>query len=59
MWIYNGEDWTEDEDSERSKTVVRSETPRPRYDEMMPELQVVEVVIPVPRNRNVPPLAMP
>jgi hypothetical protein len=58
MWVYDGENWTQDE-SECSTTVVKSEAPRPRYDETMPELQVIEIVVPVPRNRNVPPLPMP
>ena len=59
MWVYDGENWTQDDGSGCSTTTVRSEKPRPRYDETMPELQIVEVVIPVPRNRNVPPLPMP
>lgn len=58
MWVYDGEEWTQDDGSEKS-TAVKAETPRPRYDQMMPELQVIEIVIPVPRNRNVPPLPMP
>ncbi|HKR67001.1 MAG TPA: hypothetical protein VJZ00_24955 [Thermoanaerobaculia bacterium] len=58
MWVYDGEEWTQDDGSEKS-TVIKSETPRPRWDEMMPELQVIEIVVPVPRNRNVPPLPMP
>lgn len=59
MWVYDGENWTQDDGSECSTTAVKSEKPRPRYDETMPELQIIEVVIPVPRNRNVPPLPMP
>lgn len=59
MWVFDGEEWTQDDGNEHSTTVVKSETPRPRYDELMPELQVVEIVVPVPRNKNVPPLPMP
>jgi hypothetical protein len=59
MWVYDGENWTQEDGSECSTTVVKSEKPRPRYDETMPELQIVEVVIPVPRNRNVPPFTLP
>jgi hypothetical protein len=59
MWVYDGEQWTQDDGSECSTTVVKSETPRPRYDETMPELQVVEIVVPVPRRSNVPPLPTP
>jgi len=59
MWVYDGEEWTKDNGSDGgSKTVVKSETPRPRYNELMPELQVIEIV-PVKRNTDVPPLPMP
>lgn len=58
MWVFDGEEWTQDDGSESSTTVVKSETPRERYNELMPELQVIEIV-PVTRNTNVPPLPMP
>ena len=61
MWVFDGEEWTQDEGNEHS--TGRSNKPelsRPRYDEMMPELQVLEIVVPVPpRKTNVPPLPMP
>ena len=59
MWIYDGEEWIEDDAADRTST-RRSEEPRPRYDELMPELQVIEIVrVPVPRNSDVPPLPLP
>lgn len=52
MWIYDGEQWTE-EGASGSETKPEK---RPQYDEMFyPELQVVEVVIPVPKTNYVPP----
>ena len=58
MWVFDGEDWTQD-DGNDWPTTKKSDTPRPRYDELSPELQVIEIVPVVPRNRNVPPLPMP
>jgi hypothetical protein len=58
MWVYDGEQWTNNEDGDQA----RPESPaRPRYDELMPELQVVEIVpVPMPRpGRDVPPLPLP
>lgn len=58
MWVYDGEEWIED-DGRDNMSPSRPEPP-PRYDEMMPELQVVEIVhVPVPRNSDLPPLPMP
>lgn len=58
MWVFDGEEWTQDDGSEGSAT-KKSETPRPRYDELSPELQVIEIVPVRPRNTNVPPLPLP
>ena len=58
MWVFDGEEWTQDDGSEQS-TAKTPETPRPRYDQMMPELQVIEIVPVTPRNTNVPPLPRP
>ena len=60
MWVFDGEEWTQDDGSiggPRSK----AEPKRPRYDEMMPELQVLEVeIVPVPSKHNpVPPFPLP
>lgn len=58
MWVFDGEEWTKD-DGGVEKTHVPSGTSRPRYEELMPELQVVEIVPVVRRNTDVPPLPMP
>ena len=52
MWVYDGEEWTDNDGAERPKE--KKPEPRPRYDEMMPELQVVEIV-PTPRKKPIPP----
>lgn len=58
MWVFDGEEWTQDNGNEQSKP--KAESPRPRYDELMPELQVVEIVPVTPSvNRDVPPLPIP
>jgi hypothetical protein len=58
MWVFDGEEWTQD-DGGVEKSPVRPETSRPRYEELMPELQVLEIVPVTPRHTNVPPLPMP
>lgn len=51
MWIYDGEQWIEEGASESESKPERT----PQREEMFyPELQVVEVVIPVPRTNYVP-----
>ncbi|HYC61307.1 MAG TPA: hypothetical protein VEK79_17260 [Thermoanaerobaculia bacterium] len=57
MWVFDGEQWTQDDGSFEPKS--KPEPIRPRYDEMMPELQVLEIVPVVRRNTDVPPLPMP
>lgn len=60
MWVFDGEEWTQDDGGLGS--TAKPETKRPRYEEMMPELQVVEVEIITPRpqtDRQIPPLPMP
>ena len=58
MWVFDGEQWTQDDGSFEPKT-SKPELNRPRYDELMPELQVIEIVPVVRRNTDVPPLPMP
>jgi hypothetical protein len=54
MWIYDGEQWTEEGVNEHETKPEEA----PRYEEMyQPELQVIEVV-PVPRQTYVPPFPM-
>jgi len=55
MWVFDGETWTE----EGSETHRKPETALPRYEEMMPELQVIEVVVPVTRHNPMPPFPLP
>jgi hypothetical protein len=53
MWVFDGEEWTQDNGG--LDPVVKPEPKRPRYDELSPELQVIEVeIVPVPANRYVP-----
>ena len=60
MWVFDGEEWTQDDGSIGGSS-SRTEPKRPRYDEMMPELQVIEVeIVPVPSKQNpVPPFPLP
>ena len=58
MWVFDGEEWTQDDGSFEPKG-SKPVTPRPRYDELSPELQVIEIVPVVRRNTDVPPLPMP
>lgn len=59
MWVFDGEEWTQDNGG--VEPVAKPTNLRPRYDELMPELQVVELeIVPVPtRDRQVPPLPIP
>lgn len=61
MWVFDGEEWTQDDGSIGGPSSSKAEPKRPRYDEMMPELQVIEVeIVPVPSKHNpVPPFPLP
>jgi len=54
MWVFDGEDWTEENGG--------SSTPKtptaPRFDEFMPELQILEI-LPVPRKHDLPYTPLP
>lgn len=54
MWIYDGEEWTEEGVDEREKKTNQAP---PYYDEYQPELEVVE--IPNTSNTYTPPPPMP
>lgn len=55
MWVFDGEEWT-DEGGERKPDT----TPRPPYDEFVPELQVIEIVqVPPVKPSYVPPFPLP
>lgn len=54
MWVFDGEEWT-DEGASQEKQVPETMM---RIDELVPELQVLEIV-PVPRTNRVPPFPLP
>lgn len=57
MWVFDGEEWTQDDGSIGGSR--KPDTKRPRYDERMPELQVIEVeIVPVP-SKHTPVLPFP
>jgi hypothetical protein len=60
MWVYDGEDWTQDDGSfEPSAPKQQPQTRQQWPAELVPELQVVEIV-PVPRTtRDIPPFPLP
>jgi len=53
MWVFDGEEWTEEGGSAKNR---KPETALPMIDEMMPELQVIEIehVPATPRTNYVP-----
>lgn len=57
MWVYDGENWTDEESDVKSP--VRPEPRRPHYDEPSPELQVVEIVPVRIRIEQIPWLPFP
>ena len=61
MWIYDGEQWSEEGVTETETDAKRAETIMPRHgEELYPELQVVEVeIVPVPRTNYVPHFPQP
>jgi hypothetical protein len=52
MWVFDGEEWTEEGGAEKSSTSEQKQ--QMRYEQFQPELQVVEVVIQVPKTNYVP-----
>lgn len=58
MWVFDGEEWTEEGGSTEPKSSRPEIDPR-RFDEFVPELQVIEIVQ-IPRTgTQVPPLPLP
>lgn len=54
MWVFDGEEWRQDDESESLGTIKPKAAPV-RVDEFVPELQVIEVVeIPRPHVRHFP-----
>ncbi len=60
MWVFDGEEWTQDDGSIGGAS-SKPDTARPRYENVMPELQVIEVeIVPVPAKQNpIPPFPLP
>ena len=58
MWIYDGEQWTEEGVNEHESKPETQPGQAPRPEEMyQPELQVIDIV-PVPKPTYVPPFPM-
>ena len=61
MWVFDGEKWFEEGGESESR--ASSQTPKPELstprEEFRPELQVIEVVISVPKKDYVPPFPLP
>ena len=56
MWVFDGEQWTEEGSEQRSK--AEQQKPQVPYGEMMPELQVIEIVQ-IPKSNPIPPFPLP
>ena len=57
MWVFDGEQWTE-EGAGEAKRNVDVDMINARIEQFVPELQVIEVV-PLPRKNPVPPFPLP
>jgi hypothetical protein len=57
MWVFDGEEWTQDDGSIGGST-RRQEPERPRWFDEMPELQVIEITQ-VPTKEPIPPFPIP
>jgi len=55
MWVYDGEEWTDEGSSDRKPETA----PRPPLDEFVPELQVIEIVQVPPVKPNYVPFPLP
>lgn len=59
MWVYDGEDWTQDDGGTGPSNASKPEMGPQQWPIEMPELQVIEVEITqLPRNRQIPPFPM-
>jgi hypothetical protein len=60
MWVYDGEEWTKDDGSFEPSAPKKPEKQQHWPPELVPELQVIEIVQPVPRtSRDIPPFPLP
>ncbi|HEY3057050.1 MAG TPA: hypothetical protein VGK31_14080 [Thermoanaerobaculia bacterium] len=55
MWVYDGEQWTEEGGS---NTKPKPETVAIRIEEFLPELQILEIVQ-IPKTNPMPPFPLP
>ena len=58
MWVFDGEQWTEEGAGGVVKRNFEVDMINVRIEQFVPELQVIEVV-PLPRKNPVPPFPMP
>jgi hypothetical protein len=57
MWVYDGEQWTEEGGGDKATKPENVQRPEDLY---QPELQVVEIVpVPVPKTNYIPPFPLP
>ena len=60
MWVYDGEEWTQDDGSYEPSKPKQPETRQQWPAGPVPELQVIEVVPTVPTTRrDIPPFPLP
>lgn len=60
MWVYDGEEWIQDDGSYEPSKPRQPETTRQQWPpELMPELQVIEIVQPVPVTKRDIPFPLP
>ena len=59
MWTFDGEEWTDEGGAHSTERKPETSLP-PKWDEMMPELQVIEYIPPKTKRIDyVPPLPHP
>lgn len=55
MWVFDGEEWTQDNGEVETTSKPKSSQPQPWPVELVPELQVIEIVQhEVPETRYIP-----
>jgi hypothetical protein len=58
MWTFDGEEWTEEGAAQNNERKPETSLP-PKWDETMPELQVIEHIPSTTRRINYVPLPLP
>ena len=60
MWVFDGEEWTQDNGGVEQSSTRKPEPARPLWPaEMVPELQIIEIVPQPVREKNIVPFPMP